>query len=313
MRYIMDEACFDFNGCTNDEYISALESVLDRMDDAILAGYDCFYSDDFFYRPVYSGFTIWELFTSQAPISISPEVRTRLAVVFAKLSTVQEVDVEGLVVHAVRFGKNGGGCSYSIAWAYSIILAGIDNVVACITSSLSVGDDFLDITNGDVACGIWFVASQRGDEELFRWVICEFTSSPAEMADYASSAFRELDFVDGAFNGIKGMSKPYANLVAPIVKHLSALSDEGRRIFSGPWGDVEASFGPYGVDLSDENGNTKRNSKAKTDRTVFWQKQNRVFWWHTKLERYKDRIHFCPSDLLNGGNILVGIFCYHLI
>lgn len=312
MRYVMDETCLDFNGCTNDEYISALESVLDRMDDAILAGYDCFYSDELFFRPVYNGCTIWELFNPQAPISISPEVRIRLAAVFSKLSTIQDVDLGDMTVPPVKFERGGVDCSCSIAWACFIMLAGIDSVVACITSSLATGDAFLNITSDGGTVGVWFVASQRGDENLFRWVICELTSSPAEMEMYASSAFKELDFVEGAFNGIKGMSKPYTNLVGPVVRHLSALSDEGRRIFSGPREDVEAEFGPYGVDLSDENGATKRNSRAKADRTVSWEKRDRIFWWHTKLERNQDRIHFCPADLVNGGNILVGIFCYHL-
>lgn len=313
MRYVMDEACLDFNGCTDGEYISALESVLDRMDDAILAGYDCFYSDELFFRPVYNGCTIWELFNPQSPLSISHDVRIRLAVVFSKLSTIQDVDLGDATVSPVQFERDGVDCSSSIAWACFIMLAGIDNVVACITSSLAIGDAFLNITSSRGVIGVWFVASQRGDEKLFRWIICELTSSPAEMEAYACSAFKELDFVEGAFNGIKGMSKPYTSLVGPVVRHLSALSDEGRRIFSGAREDVEAEFGPYGVDLSDENGGTKRNARAKADRTILCGKQERIFWWHTKLERYQDRIHFCPADLGSGGNILVGIFCYHLI
>lgn len=312
MRYVMDEACLDFNGCTNDEYISALESVLDRMDDAVLAGYDCFYSDELFFRPVYNGCTIWELFNPQSPLLISPEVRTRLAVVFSKLSTIQDVDLGEVTVPAAQFQRDGVGCSDSVAWACFIMLAGIDNIVACITSTLSLGDALLDFTSNGSVVSVWFVASQRGDENLFRWVICEFTTSPAEMESFASSAFKELNFVEGAFNGIKGMSKPYTNLVGPVVKHLSALSDEGRRIFSGAREDVEAEFGPFGVDLSDENGATKRNARAKADRTIMCGKQERIFWWHTKLDRNQDRIHFCPADLASGGNILVGIFCYHL-
>jgi hypothetical protein len=309
----MDETCLDFNGCADEDYISALESVLDRLDDAIIAGYDCFYTDELFFRPVHGDSTLWELFNPQSPISIPPEVRVRLAVVFSKLSTIQDVDFGDAVVPPVKYERDGLDCSSSIAWACFVMLAGIDNIVACITSSLAVGDALLNITSGEGVVGLWFVASQKGDETLFRWIICNHTSSPAEMEAYASSAFRELDFVEGAFNGIKGMSKPYANVVDPIVRHLSALSDEGRRIFSGPRADVEAEFGPYGVDISDENGATKRNARAKADRTVLWDKKERLCWWHTKLERYQDRIHFCPADLVVGGKILVGIFCYHLL
>ena len=192
------------------------------------------------------------------------------------------------------------------------MLSGLYKIVACITSSLAKGDALLTLVSDRGAREVFFVASARGNESLFRWVICEFTSSPSEMEAYASFAFRQLEFVAGSFNGLKNMSKPYANLVAAVVRHLSALSDEGGRIFSGPREVVEAEFGPYGVNISDENGATKRNSRAKRDHTLIWQKRERSFWWHTKLEPDHDRIHFCPGDLQEGGKILVGIFCYHL-
>jgi hypothetical protein len=312
MRYVMDETCLDFNGCTNEEYINSLEYVLDVLDDAILAGYDCFYSSEMFLRLVYNEFSIWELFNPQSPIAISAEVRIRLAVIFSKLKSIQDFDDEDIYKSSFKFKETGVECCHSVAWACFIMLSGADEIAICITSNLSCNEGLL-IMESDLGCvDLWFVASQKSSQNMFRWIICNFTSSPSEMENYASYAFTNLNFIEGAFNGIKGMSKPYANLLEPIVKHLSTLSDEGERIFSGRREDIEAEFGAYGVNLSDENGATKRNSRTKSERTAKFKNQDRHFWWHTKLEKHKDRIHFCPADLPSGGKIIIGIFCYHL-
>ncbi|PKM11446.1 MAG: hypothetical protein CVV13_09085 [Gammaproteobacteria bacterium HGW-Gammaproteobacteria-3] len=52
-----------------------------------------------------------------------------------------------------------------------------------------------------------------------------------------------------------------------MTKNLGALSDHGKRIFSGPWSNAPAEFGSLGVELSDENGNTKGNNEARKERT----------------------------------------------
>jgi len=132
------------------------------------------------------------------------------------------------------------------------------------------------------------------------------------MEAFALSAFPDIDFAPGAFNGIKDMSKPYRELVKPLVRHLSAFSDHGKRIFSGPWAQVPAEFGALRVDISDENGNTKGNSEARKDRTIIIDGTDIVFWWHSKLEPDRDRIHIYPDRIPKGGRLLVGIFCCHL-
>ena len=108
------------------------------------------------------------------------------------------------------------------------------------------------------------------------------------------------------------MSKPYRDLIDPIVGHLSALCDHGQRIFSGPWQRVSAEFGALGVSISDENGNTKNNAAARNERTVVLRGACLVFWWHCKLQPDRDRIHIYPDNIKGGGKLIVGIFCRHL-
>jgi hypothetical protein len=168
------------------------------------------------------------------------------------------------------------------------------------------------VTVAGATIPVWFVSAARDAEYFFRWLIVETTHSPGGMEGFSGSAFRNLDFVEGAFNGIKSMSKPYRELRQIIVMHLAAFSDEGARIFSGAWDRVSAEFGSLGLDISDESGDTKRNRAARAERTRSVADEQRVFWWHSKLERDRDRIHICPEKVREGGQILVGIFCRHL-
>jgi len=97
-----------------------------------------------------------------------------------------------------------------------------------------------------------------------------------------------------------------------LTKHLGVLSDHGKQIFKDPWINAPAMFGSYGVELSDENGKTKGNSKAEKERTININGTDIIFWWHSKLEPDRDRIHFYPDRIKDGGRLLVGIFCSHL-
>ena len=51
---------------------------------------------------------------------------------------------------------------------------------------------------------------------------------------------------------------------------------------------------------------------ARADSTDGFEGADLICWWHTKLERYVDRIHLCPDLVASGGPIVVGIFCQHL-
>jgi hypothetical protein len=158
---------------------------------------------------------------------------------------------------------------------------------------------------------IWFVGTATLYLDYFRWLIVNTTKHPRGLEELSASAFPALRFAPDVFLGIKDMSKPYQEMIAKITEHLGALSDHGRRIFSGPWSQAPAEFGSLGVQLSDENGNTKQNSVARRERTVQIQGTKYVCWWHTKLEPDRDRIHFFPDDV-KAGKLLVGIMCRHL-
>jgi hypothetical protein len=308
MRFVIDETSWNFNGLDPGLCVEVLEEVLDCIEFVQSQGHVCCRSDELFNMPIRDGRSFYELYHADSPIPIPRVVRERIAAVFSHLQEWEDWPASLDVIIA----GNVPEFAPSIAWAHQQTTRCPTNAVACISHPVRRTSGQVDVTVAAVTTSIWFVSDERDSERFFRWLIAETTETPEGMRALSASAFLGLDFVEGAFNGIKTMSKPYRVLVPTIVRHLAALSDEGARIFSGPLDRVPAEFGPFGVNISDENGETKSNRSARVARTRTVHGETRVFWWHTKLERHQDRIHLCPQKVGIGGRILVGIFCHHL-
>lgn len=285
MRFVIDETSWNFEGLEPDLCIEALEEMLDRLDDAQEQGHGCCYSSDLFNTPLRDGLSFYELYKNDSPIRISPEIRIRIAAVFSRLQAWQDLDTPWPNSFEAEIAGNALEFAPSIAWAHARAVRSAKEAVACISHPIRRISGEVVVTVEATTASLWFVSTARDAEYFFRWLIVETTKKPEEMEALAAFAFRNIDFVEGAFSGIKTMSKPYQVLARGIVKHLGAFSDEGARIFSGPRDRVAAEFGPFGVDISDENGETKNSRIAKAERTIIVNEETRIFWWHSKIER----------------------------
>ena len=312
MGFVIDEISWTFDGLDSEQCIEVLESILDCIDDAMGKGHNCCYSDDLFHMPIREGHSFYELYEINTPLLIPQEIRERVAVAFGRLQSWQ--DMESPWPNDFYIVVDGGANEYapSIAWAHAQTSADHACAVACITHPFRWRSGCREVDVSGEKTPIWFVNTERDREYYFRWMITETAKTPAEMEILAVSAFRSLDFAEGVFKGIKSMSKPFVAIAPAIVTHLSVLSDEGKRIFSGPRERVSAEFGALGINISDENGNTKKNTRARAERTIVFNHEELQCWWHTKIEPHQDRIHIYPEKLRTGGRLIVGIFCDHL-
>ncbi|WHO73919.1 hypothetical protein [Rhizobium sp. BT03] len=311
IRFVMDETSLGLDGLTPLNGIEVLEQFLDRVDDAALAGKDVLYSSEFFETPILGDLCFWDLCDPTAPIVLPKHLQERAAAAFGPLARWDEtgewpdnfdVSVDGQAVQNLP----------SVAWAHFRNANPNTELVACISSSTRGYTGLRDVLSGAVSRPIWFIETDRDAELFYRWISSEHSGSPAGMAELALASFKNLNFADGCWTGIRAMTGQYRDLARVIVKHLGTLSDEGQRIFGGSWQQAPAEFGSLGIEISDETGGTKQNGTARQERCIIIAGEERFFWWHTKLEPHQNRIHIWPDEVPGGGKITVGIFCRHL-
>lgn len=162
-----------------------------------------------------------------------------------------------------------------------------------------------------------FVTTEEEHRAFFRDAIEVEDAGEGHFQALAGSAFPTLGWADGVWRGLGDFSKPYRDLRGVLVVHLGVLDDHGAELFA-TWQSTDAGqIGKYldahGAEASDENGRAKQNKAAEKDRTRRYGGRDRVFWWHTKIRPYVDRIHFLhvPHDPPPHGHIVVGIFKKH--
>jgi hypothetical protein len=312
MRFVIDETSWRFDLLDPDTCVDVFEAMLDQLDSAQEQGNDACYSEDLFHTKILGNKCFYDLYAKDSPIQIPREVRERVSSVFSRLAKWQELSADWPASFDVEINGSSKEEAPSIAWAHKQSSDNIANSIACLILHGGRQSGFLNVAIDGTEVRLWFVEDGHGYIEFFRWLIIKTTNNFKQMAVLASSAFPSIDFVPNAFRGISSMSKPYNELIEGLVFHLGVLSDHGERIFSGPRDRAASEFGSFGVTVSNENGRTRANHIARNERTIIIDGSDIIFWWHSKLEPDRDRIHFYPDRIRNGGRLLVGIFCRHL-
>ena len=260
---------------------------------------------------IVEGRSFYDLYDDLSPVHVSFDVRNRVAAIFSRASTWED---EADWPESFDVQVDGGRSEFlpALAWSHACRLKDVPEYVACVSCRSIRIEGARSVSVNNRTASVWCLGSAKGLERYFRWMIVEKAKTADEMAELAGYAFEGIDFVPGVFDGIKKMSAPYSALVSQLVHHLGVLSDEGAWIFRGAWRDAPAQFASFGVQISDENGNTKSNAKAMKERTVPFNGKNLKFSWHIKLKPDRDRIHIFPDTVHSGKKIVVGIFCRHL-
>lgn len=311
MRFVIDETSWRFDALGHQTFLERFEDMLDLIDYAKAEGHGILYGPDLFTTTVWKDKLFWDLCSDNSPLPIPREVQERVWAIFGSMGRWEDLDswpddLDVQISNAPRV------YAPSVAWAHSRAHKDLASAPACLVFRSVPHEGLQDVIVNTVMVPLWFVGTTGQYLEYFRWLIVNTSAHPRDLEALSPSAFPTLRFAPDVFGGIKNMSKPYRDLISKITHHLGALSDHGRRIFSGPWSQAPAQFGALGVQLSDENGNTKQNSAAQRQRTVQIDGTAYVCWWHTKLEPDRDRIHFVPDEISQGRKLLIGIMCRHL-
>jgi hypothetical protein len=311
VRFAIDERSVDLNGLDVADARSAFLTFLEHIRDVGAEGHGICYDEDLFLSDLRGGGTFWDLFSPDAELQLGHEDCERAVAAFStmpkwhELSSPQPVDVE------VRVAGGPVETTGSVAWAHAQGGRGL-SAAACLSAPHGRTPGRHQVLVRGVDRPVWFMVSAKDIERYFRDLLGNCAETPDDFAALADYAFRDLIFFNGCFDGIRKMSRTCRDLAPDIVAHLSAFSDAGQRIFSGRWQDAQAEFGSLHINISDENGATKSDKKAAAERLRTFDDKDMYFWWHSKIEPHRDRIHICPDRVPAGGKIIVGIFCLHL-
>lgn len=309
MQFVVDEMSWSLEGTLAADYIESIESILDLIDQAKEQDWPVYFSEELFHTEICYGKYLYDLYAEDSEIPISRDIQERFAAIFGSLQKWQDLDREWPETFEAAINNTAKKESTSIAWAHK--QSSLGDITACLVlkSHSATGCTVVEVSNN--AIDLWLISSGSEYKSFFRWIIKTHTTHPNEIEELSDSAFPCLEFRDGVFGDIKEMSKPYIELRAVITHHLSILSDFGPSIFSEPWERAPSEFGKYGVNISDENGKTKQKPNCRKQRTRKVGGKDYIFYWHSKLERDRDRIHLYPNKERNNGKILIGIFCKH--
>jgi hypothetical protein len=311
VRFAIDDCSVDLNRLDAAEARCAFTTFLEFIVQVTNEGHGICYDEDLFCRNLWGGRTFWELFDPDADLKLDHDDLELAATVFGTMPKWHELPLPQPVDFDVQVGSGPVETTGSVAWVHAQRGRGLEEPAClCAPHGRTIGRNKVLVAGVDRP--IWFAASIKDIEHFFRDLLGRFAESPRDFARLASHAFRDLLFVNGCFDGMRKMSRSCRDLAPDVVTHLSAFSDVGQRIFSGRWQDAAAEFGSLGVNISDENGGTKRDKKAAAERVRTFEGKEMHFWWHSKIEHHRDRIHICPDRVPAGGKVIVGIFCLHL-
>jgi len=121
VRFVVDERSIDLNGLTSTDGLEVIESLLERVEDALNEGYGTCFDDELFSIPLVSRRSFWELCDPASPVYLPPEIRQRAAATFGRMQRWYEVNdvqlpsvdvsVDGGAVETTASiaGVNGGG------------------------------------------------------------------------------------------------------------------------------------------------------------------------------------------------------------
>jgi len=208
MRFVIDETSWRFDGLDQNVCIEALEILLDLLDDANEQGHLACYSEELFSIPIWQNKSFYELYEPGSPISIPWEVQERIASIFGRLSKWQELDLLWPSAFEVKIAQENEEYAPSIAWAHEQMKQDKAHAVACLVFPDIRSKGCLPVVVAGCIESLWFIDDAQNYYNFFRWLITDTTKNPSEMEAFALSAFPEIDFAPGVFNGIKSMSKP---------------------------------------------------------------------------------------------------------
>lgn len=302
VSFVVDEAAFDSAGSTCEQ----LEYAFERLS-AILQ--DC-YSDNaqvgifsHYWMANCCGRQVSEVLTGNY---LSRDCRLAALSVLSKCKDLDD-DPNPIVESTVRIcglTVDSFGLAYALRALRNRRAIGILSLLPTYChGQVELADD----AGGEL---VWSVDDRTTRLAFYRSVY-KFENLPErDFFELADKAFPGVCFADGV--GFRKFEGAYADLRDVVVDHLAVLSDgfeDALKEHSGVANRISAALG---IEVSDESPNTRKSAKLMRQRDVVYKGNSYRCSWHSKLERHRNRIHFCLGDERTKNRLLIGMFVRHL-
>ena len=320
-RFVLDEWSWMEAARTDlDALSNAVHRLLERLDVARERNEGVVRHQDYYWTELGDSVQLYSvLFEPDCALKFDHDLTERL---FLALDRIIPFDDSELSDYDTEFS---GRIQFTpgVAWAHACCSA--QQQVAVLPLPLGgVPGGRVPVLVAGVSNEIAFVTEELQHLEFFRSIIDMENANEAMFECLAPSAFPALEWADNVWRGLGDFDRPYIAVRAELVRYLGGLNDHGASCFHElRAGDPRHLQGvlsaQIGTETSDENGATKRNPPSRRDRTRPHRGENKVFWWHVKLQPHIDRIYFLyepPSadfPVPEHGRIVVGVFKDHCI
>lgn len=313
VRFVLDESSWQTTSTCADLLPAAVEALVHRMEIAaeraeLVSRHSGFYETDLGHA--LKLFSV--LFELDCPLKLDRDLGERLRLALDRTGSFDDAELSSYDAFFAGSLRLAPG----VAWAHA--RHGQRHAVAVLPLQLDFG------VRGQLAVSvegtIWqlhFVTSDEEHLEFFRNVFKIETTPSSSFEEVARSAFPELSWADDVWSGLNDFSKPYRDIRADLVDHLSVLNDHAATLFSellaASADEIGKRLKALGAEASDENGETKKYAPSRRDHTRRFEGVEITFWWHTKIQPHVDRIYFTYQSrgVRSGGRIVVGIFKDH--
>ncbi|MGW8361954.1 hypothetical protein ACWGK1_15455 [Streptomyces wedmorensis] len=309
-RFVVDEESLNWRGRADSELRDLIDDFADLLED-LADGRQVALMTHAYSEECWEGVTVADIaYTTDR--RVPRDSRVRLAKLLDKCRLIEPQDDD--IPQQIRVQEVCKEPSWGVSHALARAAAG--RAMAVLTVSFTGGlSGWTTIKHGvdQLEVDIHLLTNPSHLSDFWRGVLSREPVSSEDFFALAENAFPGLLFSEELnFHRFKGS---YAEVVPWLLRLLGALDDRFGAALAEHKGDhnkVMAEFSTYGIDISPESPQTRKNETAWNRRLASYGSAQYRCDWHGKRLWNHDRVHFSRPLADCQGRVLIGIFADHL-
>ncbi len=311
MAFVVDGSEWSFDGWSTDEVVGAIELMLERVSVAQERRETIWIGDDLQTRHVLGEFDIWSLFSPEAPVELSAELRQELSAWLGRALRYADLDdwPDGMEETIIRVDCDTANENIDVAWAHHNVRN--RRAVACLAIRRSGPHETVS-SRGSAT--VYWVKHEATHREFWRSAVDVEGDKEATLERMAPHAFPNLYFCPAVWRGLGSLVGGYYPLSSEIRRYLSILDDYGGWAFTcpstllvpvdAPCLDselrpsnqiIEQRFEVLKLSMAPEKPNVYKNNHCRQAREVEIGHLTVYCEWHGKLEPHQNRLYSSSS------------------